>query len=121
LSVRTKELTQVSSVIDVALEAGANQLRGVSFGLADEKSAQKEALRSAVTDAMEKAKVLAQAAGIELLRILTIVEGGAVVRPALMARTAVMAAEMGGAPTPVMAGQVTVSGQVTIRFLISED
>lgn len=121
LSIETRDLTKISPIIDLALEAGANQLRGIRFGLSDEKSARKEALRQAVADAIEKAEVVARAAGARLEQILAIVEGGAVVRPPMMGRSAVMAAEMGGPPTPVMPGQVAVGGQVTIRYQISQE
>ncbi len=120
LSVKIDELARISSIVDTALEAGANQLEGVRFELKDEQSAQKEALRRAVADAIAKADVVAEAAGTRLAGILTIAEGGAVVRPVMMARSAPMFAEASGVPTPVMAGQVTVSGQVTIRYQISD-
>jgi len=121
LSIKTKDLGQISTVIDSALEAGANQLSGVRFGLEDRQSTRKSALKKAVADAREKAVVIAEAAGTRLGSILTIVEAGAVVRPVVMGRSAVMAAEVSGSPTVVMPGQVTVSGQVTIRYQISEE
>jgi uncharacterized protein YggE len=120
LSVRVEDLTQISPVIDTSLENGANQLSGIRFELKDEQEARKEALRRAVADAMEKAAVVAEAAGTELHQILEIVEGGASVRPPVMGRTTVMAAEMSGPPTAVMPGQMTVNGQVTIRYQIIE-
>ena len=121
LSVKTNDLTKISAVIDTALEAGANQLRGVGFELKDEQAARKEALQRAVADALEKGEIVAEAAGTQLVRVLTIMEGGAVVRPAMMARSALMAAEVSGSPAPVMPGQVTVSGQVTVRYQIREE
>jgi uncharacterized protein YggE len=121
LSVKTEELSEISSVIDQALEAGANQLRGVRFGLKDEEKARRDALREAVADARKRAEVMAKASGTQLLGILTIIENGAMVRPPMMARGTVMAAEVGGAPTPVMPGQVTIGAQVTVRYQISQD
>jgi uncharacterized protein YggE len=121
LSVQTEELSQISAIIDQSLEAGANQLRGIRFELRDQQKAREEALRAAVADARRKAKVVAEASGVKLVRILAVVEGGAVVRPSMMARTARMSAEVGGTPTPVMPGQVTVTGQVTMRYQIRED
>jgi len=121
LSIKTKDLGQISAVIDSALEAGANQLSGIRFELEERQVARESALRRAVADAREKAVVIAEAAGTRLGSILTIVEAGAVVRPVAMARSAVMAAEVSGSPTVVMPGQITVSGQVTIRYQISEE
>lgn len=120
LSVTIQKLDRVSAVIDTALDAGANQLQGVRFELRDDASARQEALRRAVADAVKKGEVVAEAAGTQVVRLLDIVEGGAVVRPALMRRTAPMAAEVSSMPTPVLPGQVTVSGQVSIRYLLKE-
>ena len=120
LSVRTSDLSKVSSVIDTALESGANQLSGIHFELKDDRGAQKEALRRAVSDAEEKARVIAEAAGAQLHQIMEIIENGATIRPPVMGRTAMMAAEMSGPPTAVMPGQMTVIGQVTIRYQFTE-
>jgi len=119
LSITIRNLERVSAVIDAALGAGANQLRGVRFELRDEATARQEALRRAVADAIRKGEVVAQAAGTEVKKVLDIVEGGAVVTPSMMTRT-VMAAEGSVMPTPVLPGQVTVSGQVTIRYLLKD-
>lgn len=121
LWVRTEDLSQISSVIDTALEAGANQLAAIRFELKNETNARKEALQKAVADAMEKGKIIARAAGTETVRVLEIVEVGAAVRPFPMTRYEVMASEVSGSPTPVMPGQVTVSGQVTIRYELSQE
>jgi uncharacterized protein YggE len=118
--VRTSDLSKISSVIDAALEAGANQLSGIHFELKEDQEAQKEALRRAVSDAMEKARVVAEAAGAQLHQILEIIEGGATIRPPVMGRTTMMTAEMSGAPTAVMPGQLTVTGQVTMRYQLTE-
>ena len=118
LFVNTQDLERVSDVIDGALEAGANQMRGIRFGLQDEAGPRQEALRLAVSDAAGKAEALAAASSTSIVRVLEIVEGGASVRPGPIVRAGVMAAEAMASPTPVMGGQITVSGQVTIRYEI---
>ncbi len=59
-------MSKVGKVIDEGYSGGANKINGVSFLLSDEKGATvyKDALKKAVTEAKDKASVLATAAGI---------------------------------------------------------
>jgi uncharacterized protein YggE len=118
LRVQTGELERISRIVDSSLEAGANQLGGIHFGLQNEGPARREALQKAVEDANAKAGALAEAAGLQLRRIQEIREGNVAVRPVVMSRTSMMSAEAVGASTPIMPGQVTVSAAVTIRYAI---
>jgi uncharacterized protein YggE len=118
LSVRSNEIGEISQIVDASLQAGANQLSGIHFGLQDEGPARREALQKAVEDAKAKATTLAQAAGTQLIRIQEIREGSVAVRPVVMSRSAMMTSEAVGTPTPIMPGQVSVSAAVTIRYAI---
>jgi len=118
LSVKTAELVKTSQIIDASLEAGANQLRGVQFGLQDEGPARREALKKAVSDAAAKATALAEAAGIRILAVQEILEGNLPVRPVSLARSSMMATEAMAAPTSVMPGEMEISAVVTIRYAI---
>jgi uncharacterized protein len=116
LSVRLQQLPLVGRVIDVGLEAGANQVEGIQFGLRDELAARQEALREAVREARQKAQTMAEALGVRLDRIQSVQEGGVVVQPPFFAGDMAMRAE--AAPTPVLPGQVSVNASVTIRYRI---
>jgi len=61
VSVRTDDLSLVAPVIDAALDAGANQLEGVSFGLQDDQVVKQQALRQAIEEAHGKADAMADA------------------------------------------------------------
>jgi uncharacterized protein YggE len=73
----TRSLDQVGDIIDAGIAAGANTLEGVSF----ERTENDEALREALTQAMElarsKGETLAAASERSLGRVLVIEEGGA--------------------------------------------
>jgi uncharacterized protein len=102
-------------VIDAGLGAGANQLQGISFVLADDTLQRAEALSRAVQSGRAKAEALASAAGVELLGLQRVeeVETGSF-EP--MHRMADFAME---ADTPVQPGQVRVRARVLLSYRIA--
>jgi uncharacterized protein YggE len=118
LSVRLKDLTKVGPAIDAGLRAGANRLEGVAFGLENDESARSEALARAVRSARQKAQVIAQAAGVALLEILEISDGGVAPTPPPYPQARFAMSMESGADTAVSAGQVALDAQVTLRYRI---
>lgn len=76
VTVTVREMDNVSSVIDRATEAGGDMVRmnGISFIVDEQEEFLNEAREQAITNARQKAKVLADAAGIELGSVRTINE-----------------------------------------------
>ena len=112
-----RDLTKVGFVLDKATAGGASEVGGVSFDLSDRAVSQSAALRLAVGSAKLKAGVMADAAGVNLGRLLTLTEGGAapVVRPMLAMRA--MAAPGASAPeTPIADQQITVSADAVLVY-----
>ena len=114
LSVTIQDIDNVGKIIDAAFEAGANTLDSVTFSASDTAEANHQALALAVKDAMEKAKVLAEAAGMMLGGIESIRESGgySYSTPVKFARAE---AAMDTA-TRVMASQLEVSATVEVEF-----
>lgn len=106
----------VGEVLDAAVSAGANSVEGVTFGLRDPTSVQEEALEDAVNDAMGKAEVISEAAGVTLGRILSISEGGA--SPVPIAESRLYFAADVATTTPIVPGDVEVMSTVTITYEI---
>ena len=117
VSVRVDDLGLVGQVIDVALEAGANQLEGVSFGLQDDQAVRQLALRQAIAEARGKADAMADALGVELDAIISVTEDNVFVRQPVIETARVMALQ-GEAPTSVSPGEVSVSASVSIEYRI---
>lgn len=112
------DLSLVGRVIDTAVEAGANNLFGISFGLRDASKARKEALTLAVREAREKAEVIAQAAGLQLRGVERIVESGITV-PTIRLGMANPGGPPGPSPmlpTQIEPGTLTVVAQVSAVF-----
>lgn len=113
-----RDLTKVGLVIDKTIGAGASQINGVSFDVADRTKPQAEALAIAVGTAKMKATVMAQAAGVDLGRLLTMTEGSAPafqpVQPVFMRAMAKSAAA--DTPTPIADQQITVTADATLTY-----
>ena len=115
VNVRQRKLGEFGQVIDTLVSAGANQVNGPSFQIDSPDAAQDEARTEAIARARARANLYARAAGLKVLRILTISEAsGYVPQPNVMYARA-MAAEAGGAP-PVAAGEVALNASVTVQF-----
>jgi len=115
VSVRVEQLEKVGPVIDAGLEAGANQLEGVSFGLRNDLPAREQALREAVREARQKARTMAEALEVRLGEVLGVEEGGVSINQPVYADRVALRGE---AATPVSPGQITVHASVTIRYRI---
>jgi uncharacterized protein YggE len=105
----------MGAVLDSVVRSGANRIDSISFGLSDDSALGDEARRAAVTDAKRRASVLAEAAGVALVRVLSIADGGAGGPPVVLHRGAMMAE---AAAVPIETGESTVRANVTMVWEI---
>jgi uncharacterized protein YggE len=118
LHLRTAALARVSEIIDAAVNAGVNQVQRLAFTVADDEAAQREALGKAVVKARGDARAIAEALGLELGAIQSVVEQDlGIVRP--LARQAFAAAPEGSPATPIEPGQVEIRARVVLRTEIA--
>ena len=115
LTARVRDLTILGSVLDAAVQDGANTLNGLSFEQSNPKPAQSTARKLAVEDAKTKATEMLAAAGASLGKIISISESGGYVSPMPM-----MKAAMDSAAVPVAGGEIGITAQVTIIFEIAQ-
>ena len=115
--VRLRDLDKAGAVIDEAVSSGASSLGGISFSFADPQPLYDEARRDAVADAMARAALLADAAGVELGPIVTIQDGVvASPRPLLGAMNIRM--EAADSAVPMEAGESSIRANVTLIYEI---
>lgn len=108
----------VGTLIDAATKAGANRIDGLDFTLEQHAQAQRDALQHAGEDARRQAEGAAAALGVTLGKVLSAVTGSApIVIPRSYARLGMAMAEQ-SAPTPVEAGDVTVSATLQVTYEI---
>lgn len=118
VSIDVDELDRVGPVVDAALSAGANELRGVQYGVRDDSEARQQALRQAVDQASKKAGAMAEAAGVRLGELLGMSESYASSGPVVSTQMRAMAGEAASA-TQVLPGQIDVSARVQLRYAIA--
>jgi uncharacterized protein YggE len=117
VTVRQRKLDQYGKVIDTLVTAGANQVNGPSFTMDSPDAALDEARADAVAKARTRADLYAKAAGLRVVRIVSISEGGGAgpVQPVMYRRVA-MAAAQAVQETPVSAGELDLGASVTMQF-----
>lgn len=118
LYVTVRDLTKLSQVLDAALGAGANQIYGINFDLANRQSALDQARDLAIKDAQAKALAVAATSGVTLGQIQTInVSNTSYVQPYTpygMGGGAMDAASS----VPVSAGQIVVTFDANLVYVI---
>lgn len=119
LVVTIKDFAKLNQAVDLATQAGANQISGIQFTLSDEKQAEieKQARKEAIADAKEKANELSGLAQMKLGRIINIHENKISSQPRFdMYAKSEMADGMGGAPTNIEPGSTNFEFKVTLEF-----
>lgn len=116
ISIRFRDVKQAGPILDALVAQGANQIDGPNLMIDKPDAALDEARADAVKRARARADLYARAAGLNVVRIVSIAENG----------------ENAGAPAPVMyamrakaadateivAGERDVTANVTVRFLL---
>jgi uncharacterized protein YggE len=115
VNVTIRDLNSVGDVLDTVIEAGANNIWGVSFNVEDPSDAQAEAQAEATADARARAESLAALNGVELGPVMSVSEvvGGGGVPVALMA-----VERAAGGAGPISPGEVEVNYQVQVTYFI---
>jgi uncharacterized protein YggE len=116
VTVRQRKLDQYGKVIDTLVSAGANQVNGPSFTMDVPDAALDEARADAVAKAKARADLYAKAAGLHVVRIVTISEGGGVSPVQPMAFKAATRMDATRQAPPVEAGELEVGASVTVQF-----
>lgn len=114
VSVRQRKIADMGKVIDALVTAGANQVNGPNFMLSEPAAAQDEARVSAIKQARGRADLYAKAAGLRVVRIVSISESGGYAPPAPVMYMA--KAAMDSAAPPVAAGELEMQVNVTVQF-----
>jgi len=115
VTVTVRDLKTISDVLDTALEAGVNNMWGISFSTEDPAAGLEDARAKAIEDARARAEALAELSGVQLGPVMSVSEvvGGGVSPVAL----AVEKALVSGAG-PVSPGELQVSYSVQVSYFI---
>lgn len=118
VQVTVRDLEKVGTVLEKALEAGANTVGGIQFGIEDPTALQKEAREKAIANAKAKAQQLAEGLGVTLGEPQSVSEFG-YVTPVVVKGMEMAGVGGGGAgPVPVSPGQLSVTVEVSVSWII---
>ncbi len=115
LFVTIRDLSKASQAIDLATKAGANQIYGLTFSSSKEADAYTKALQRAVEDAMNKAKVLAEASS-KTLGALESISATDYAGDPYGIRNSMEMMDGGAKTATIVSGDVTVSANVTLVY-----
>lgn len=114
VTVRVRDLESLGTILDAVLTDGANELGGLEFTLSDPEPLMNDARIKAVADARARAKLLADAAGVELGALISLSETGArAPRPEMLSM-----ARASDSVVPVAQGEAELRASVTLVYEI---
>ena len=119
VQVQVRRLGEMGKVIDALVGVGANEINGPNFTLDEPKAAQDEARVEAIATGRQRAELYARAAGMRVVRILSISEGGGyypVEQVMVTGRSFAAGAPPPPPPTPIAPGEVSVGVSVSMQF-----
>ena len=121
VSVRFRDVGKSGTILDALVAQGANQIDGPNLSVSEPDAALDEARTDAVKRARARADLYARAAGLRVVRVVSIAEagqdaGGSDRPPILFART--MSAQAPRAPTAIAAGEKDITATLQVRFLL---
>lgn len=120
LTVRVRDIARVGEIVDRAVTLGVNQGGGVAFTNDDPSAARTEARKRAVEDAIERARTLAQAAGVGLGPIIELSEQSFAQPPMPIAAGRAYRLEAQSDAVPVEAGESIYRVQVNATFELTQ-
>jgi uncharacterized protein YggE len=120
VAVTIRDLDTVGTVLDAAIEAGANNIYGVTFSLADPSQVESRARKEAVANAQAKAQELATLNDVEVGDVVSVSEviGGRGGYYTSVVRETAVAAGMGGGGGPIAPGELELTLQLEIVYTV---
>ena len=116
LSVTLRDISLVGEALGASVQAGANSIDRLSYGISDPTALEDSARELAVADARSRAEHLAALTGTQLGRVLNIDESSYQPRPQNDLRASAMMVEAGGSGATVEAGQLSVRVELRITW-----
>jgi uncharacterized protein YggE len=116
ISVTLDDVTRAGGVLDALIDAGVNQSAGVAFNIKNPKPLLDQARELAGKDALRRAQIYARAVGATLGPVRSIHEGYG--RESSGGEVETVVVTGGRAPTPIAAGEQSVSATVTVEWAV---
>lgn len=116
VNITIRDISKIGEIISAGVDAGANNINSLTFGIADTAALEGQARTAAIADAKDRAAQLAEGLGLTLGDPIIVVESFSSSTPPILYDRA---QSVGGASNvPVQSGQLDVQVTVTITFSI---
>lgn len=116
LNVTIREVSKAGELLDKVVDAGANNIWGMSFSIDDPTTLQGAAREKAIADARTRAEAMAKAAGATVGQVISITENIGSTPPVVYEQRMAAGAATDTASVPVQTGEQTITAQVQITF-----
>jgi hypothetical protein len=121
LAITVTEVDKAGEIIDAAFAAGANTMGNVTFSVKNQEALSDEALKLAVQNAMRRAQVMAEAAGVTLPKLPSkITEGYDMSYTSSVSNRSMTEDAAMGASAKIMSGTVEITANVTVTYEIDD-
>lgn len=113
--IKVRNLSNLGTLLDSVVKAGANTINGISFDVEDHTNAEKEARRLAIEDAKAKAEEIASLTGVTLGKLYSVnVFSSGSPQPVYEAKGGAAASST----TPIAAGQLVIQMDASLVYMI---
>jgi len=113
--VKMTDLAKVGTIVDAAIQSGANYVSDIQFTNSRKENLYNEALALAVKNAAQKAATISTAIGVKLIPVpLTVTEGTEQPRPYTEYHTPMVKGI--STTTPIQPGQLLIEATITARY-----
>lgn len=118
ISIHTDKLDLAGKIIDLANHAGANSITDIRFGLRFSRDYWGEAITAAGLNAIQDAEAIANATGVQLVRVLSISLNHTTVKSPQLNVASFAKCAVEAAP-PIEPGEVTIEAHVNLVYEIN--
>ncbi len=115
VQVKVRNLPGLGDILDAVVTAGANNVNGISFSIAEPNSVLDQARVKAMADAKRKAELYAGAAGTKIGRVLYITESSGTIQPPRPMMMNMARAEMAQS-VPIASGEQESTSSITVVY-----
>jgi hypothetical protein len=121
LKIKTKDLSKVGTIVDIAVKSGANQINNIEFTLTPEKELEykKKAIEEATKSARTKAEAMAIGSGAKLGKVKSLSESNFYYTPYNYAMKDNVGSAAVSESAQVMPRDVTVTANVNVVYEIN--
>lgn len=116
VKVTVRDITKVGSLIDTAVEKGANVTNSIQFTISNPDQIYQQALVAAVKDAKDKGTAIAGALGVKISTPKSVTEQGNYYIPYSYANAEESSADSVKTVTPIQTGELEITASVLVEY-----